>query len=73
MVSLVGYEKKSDSSGMKWRNGDLESVTNDERPEQTERMEREVQYEAESVSNSCLLYTSPSPRDQRGSRMPSSA
>ena len=24
-------------------------------------------------SNSCLLYTSPSPRDQRGSRMPSSA
>ena len=25
------------------------------------------------VPNSCLLYTSPSPRDQRGSRMPSSA
>ena len=25
------------------------------------------------TSNSCLLYTSPSPRDQRGSRMPSSA
>ena len=24
-------------------------------------------------SISCLLYTSPSPRDQRGSRMPSSA
>ena len=24
-------------------------------------------------SQSCLLYTSPSPRDQRGSRMPSSA
>ena len=23
--------------------------------------------------NICLLYTSPSPRDQRGSRMPSSA
>ena len=28
---------------------------------------------AESVSIACLLYTSPSPRDQRGSRMPSSA
>ena len=29
---------------------------------------------AENVQdNSCLLYTSPSPRDQRGSRMPSSA
>ena len=25
------------------------------------------------MSNGCLLYTSPSPRDQRGSRMPSSA
>ena len=25
------------------------------------------------VPTSCLLYTSPSPRDQRGSRMPSSA
>ena len=24
-------------------------------------------------SKACLLYTSPSPRDQRGSRMPSSA
>ena len=26
-----------------------------------------------SMSDGCLLYTSPSPRDQRGSRMPSSA
>ena len=26
-----------------------------------------------ALSNVCLLYTSPSPRDQRGSRMPSSA
>ena len=25
------------------------------------------------LSSTCLLYTSPSPRDQRGSRMPSSA
>ena len=25
------------------------------------------------AGNACLLYTSPSPRDQRGSRMPSSA
>ena len=28
---------------------------------------------AGELDNSCLLYTSPSPRDQRGSRMPSSA
>ena len=27
----------------------------------------------ETVTHVCLLYTSPSPRDQRGSRMPSSA
>jgi len=26
-----------------------------------------------ALVNFCLLYTSPSPRDQRGSRMPSSA
>ena len=30
-------------------------------------------YTPRSVVNLCLLYTSPSPRDQRGSRMPSSA
>ena len=37
---------------------------------------KEVSYEREDVvtqKNICLLYTSPSPRDQRGSRMPSSA
>ena len=28
---------------------------------------------ADTVDTICLLYTSPSPRDQRGSRMPSSA
>ena len=27
----------------------------------------------DNMSKACLLYTSPSPRDQRGSRMPSSA
>ena len=33
-----------------------------------EEIERKV-----AEANNCLLYTSPSPRDQRGSRMPSSA
>ena len=28
---------------------------------------------AHAVKTACLLYTSPSPRDQRGARMPSSA
>ena len=30
-------------------------------------------YNQSAGCNPCLLYTSPSPRDQRGSRMPSSA
>ena len=30
-------------------------------------------FQIERDANACLLYTSPSPRDQRGSRMPSSA
>ena len=33
----------------------------------------EVRAAANTTSWACLLYTSPSPRDQRGSRMPSSA
>ena len=30
-------------------------------------------YAVDDMCTHCLLYTSPSPRDQRGSRMPSSA
>ena len=30
-------------------------------------------HDAKTLQKVCLLYTSPSPRDQRGSRMPSSA
>ena len=32
-----------------------------------------IQLKNNGYTESCLLYTSPSPRDQRGSRMPSSA
>ena len=38
----------------------------------TERKEIAQRVEA-ARQEGCLLYTSPSPRDQRGSRMPSSA
>ena len=38
----------------------------------TNRSEIPAQFNGTTVL-SCLLYTSPSPRDQRGSRMPSSA
>ena len=34
---------------------------------------RDYRTEKLNIRNTCLLYTSPSPRDQRGSRMPSSA
>ena len=33
----------------------------------------EVDHPSMALRDACLLYTSPSPRDQRGSRMPSSA
>ena len=33
----------------------------------------EAYRESLDLDNDCLLYTSPSPRDQRGARMPSSA
>ena len=43
----------------------------------TENLTRLAQYSLELYKTleeeTCLLYTSPSPRDQRGSRMPSSA
>ena len=34
---------------------------------------RTLHAEVNAILQGCLLYTSPSPRDQRGSRMPSSA
>ena len=39
------------------------------------RVHTKINFEIENLrsNNICLLYTSPSPRDQRGSRMPSSA
>ena len=41
--------------------------------EYKEEWEKDDKFDVESYINGCLLYTSPSPRDQRGSRMPSSA
>ena len=39
----------------------------------TEHLENYADLTINDASRICLLYTSPSPRDQRGSRMPSSA
>ena len=40
---------------------------------ETTRKSVDEELSAEADATDCLLYTSPSPRDQRGSRMPSSA
>ena len=50
---------------------DLASST--EKPPRVPNAAHRVSQEFEEELDSCLLYTSPSPRDQRGSRMPSSA
>ena len=57
---------KSNLLGAEW----LQSVLGDEYKVRTTK--RFYNYES-LCNNICLLYTSPSPRDQRGSRMPSSA
>ena len=49
----------------------LDGVVSDE--EINEAKILEVIYEETPSFNTCLLYTSPSPRDKRQSRMPSSA
>ena len=45
----------------------------DEEANELKRFKRNPGPSIRGSTNRCLLYTSPSPRDQRGSRMPSSA
>ena len=45
----------------------------EQREEELRKAWQELKFFKLELINSCLLYTSPSPRDQRGSRMPSSA
>ena len=49
------------------------STHNDPEAKSKQRAEIEFRESGQTRRYSCLLYTSPSPRDQRGSRMPSSA
>ena len=49
------------------------NATNQARLSEIELREKEVAFKDKGSLNICLLYTSPSPRDQRGTRMPSSA
>ena len=53
--------------------GDAKALPNKPRQYAFEIASREQLIEELVQAGTCLLYTSPSPRDQRGSRMPSSA
>ena len=48
--------------------GSVDVITDEEA-----QVVQELSFDAWGQRRDCLLYTSPSPRDQRGSRMPSSA
>ena len=53
---------------------ELESLTDSCKPFDVSTFKKIVESElGDSITNICLLYTSPSPRDKRQSRMPSSA
>ena len=53
--------------------GDVGQGASRERARQQRMQSKKSQQWNTWAYNRCLLYTSPSPRDQRGSRMPSSA
>ena len=67
--------KDSSAEGMK-HDGMMESKSDDKKDEEETEEEggdiSDLSKRLEELED-CLLYTSPSPRDQRGSRMPSSA
>ena len=66
----IAYKKQPEVS-----NTIKKETQNDSWNERSENMERAVIIEKnpEALLQSCLLYTSPSPRDYAASRMPSSA
>ena len=65
---------ESKGSVMKPSNNPLSNPLGSTRPKETAEKKAEKKNDTVAVHMcSCLLYTSPSPRDQRGSRMPSSA
>ena len=55
-------------------NNGVAKVSEEKNPEALKTLEYELKtFVCDGKYKDCLLYTSPSPRDQRGSRMPSSA
>ena len=88
-VSLLGFDDLEDDGPVKVRGesmrGGLVNSDESDGPMMVAHRQSAVDAEAENADHHganrwlstfdriCLLYTSPSPRDQRGSRMPSSA
>ena len=68
-------ESITEATVAKWLKNEGDGVNADEPlvELETDKVSVEVPSPASGTLSSCLLYTSPSPRDQRGSRMPSSA
>ena len=67
----VTHPGPDDPEAIHWTAGDARRTFHEkgeERPDPRQESDRK-----RTTASTCLLYTSPSPRDQRGSRMPSSA
>ena len=70
------YSPKTSKPKHKEKHKSTESLNESPIPKRTSRKDKTlVNYHStdEEMETSCLLYTSPSPRDKRQSRMPSSA
>ena len=63
-MNILGIETSCDETGIAIYNTEKQLIISEQLFSQASK---HAQY------GGCLLYTSPSPRDQRGSRMPSSA
>ena len=66
-------QNESEEQNENSENQDQESQEGNEDQQQNEQQNEAPEEQESSESNSCLLYTSPSPRDRTRSRMPSSA
>ena len=69
LLAAVGYRLP----GLEFNNQKVEAAYRKELVYGEDDIDRASPPSVQSLFSNCLLYTSPSPRDQRGSRMPSSA
>ena len=79
MFADIGYEE-TETKGLGWISGKVSKIDNQDGKFKLPHIgwneiniTKESKIFKEIENNSCLLYTSPSPRDLQGSRMPSSA